>query len=196
MLVDNILNEETEQQLTSEIDNIGISNNSLIDNNENNNCSIICNNSNNNNNNYNNNNNNDKSKSILLPMDLSFCFKLRKLQYQASIIQYQIACMSTLGGANHLCNRPKEALRIAIKQEKLGIMLSSTSLTLRARVFQAINYGLLGDIELSNQMFKFLKKEAKKEGWAGLISFVYASAKWLHEELEYNNSQLLCNEKL
>jgi hypothetical protein len=56
-------------------------------------------------------------------------------------IQYNLACLSTLGGAYHLCNHPETALVIAIRQEMYAKKLGSTSVALRAKVFQAVNLG-------------------------------------------------------
>ena len=85
-------------------------------------------------------------------MNLSFCYRLMLLQRVANDIQYRLAYLSTLGGfimsrftsnvwnnflildtydlligAYHLCNHPKVALDIAIKQEGVGRFLGSTS---------------------------------------------------------------------
>lgn len=115
----------------------------------------------------------------LVPIDFAFYSRLRQLEKVAIILQYQFACLSTLGGAYHLCNRPKVALLIAKRQEQLGQFLGSTQIMIRALVFQAINYRLLGSFHKSDKIFKKIKteydmstfEESKKfmdacEGWA------------------------------
>jgi len=119
-----------------------------------------------------------------MTINKSFAGRLWRLQSRANLAQYLIACLSTLGGANHLCNRPKEALVIARKQEFIGLCLGSSSLTIRARVFQAVNHGLMGDRKMSRMMFKAVRRQAQSEGWSNLISFVEASKKWLEDEME------------
>lgn len=99
-----------------------------------------------------------------------------------------------MGGANHLCNRPLVALEIARKQEAIGKRVGSISLQIRAKVFQAVNYGLLGYKKLANKMFKSLLKEANNEGWPSLIRFIQASMIWLKIERQQKNQAMICNE--
>ena len=110
---------------------------------------------------------------------------LRMLERRALQIQYLLACLSTLGGAHHLCNKPKEAMQLALRQEYLGFVLGSTQVIVRARVFQAVNLALLGQVELSRRCFRRILTLAKaEEQWnAGLVPFVKASARWVVMEL-------------
>jgi len=87
-----------------------------------------------------------------------------------------------MGGANHLCNRPLVALEIARRQEFIGKRIGSTSIQIRAKVFQAVNYGLLGNKVIAKRMFNSIIKEANDEGWPSLISFITASMMWLKME--------------
>jgi len=115
--------------------------------------------------------------------DRCFGDRLRSLERNAMHIQYLLACLSTLGGANHLCNRPIEALALARRQELVGRRLGSTSVIIRAQVFQAINQALLGNVQVSRQMFKSCLQSARKEEWLNLEVFVLASKNWLEREL-------------
>jgi hypothetical protein len=54
------------------------------------------------------------------PINISFSSRLKTLERNAKHIQYLLACFSTLGGANHLCNRPAEALVLARQQVRLS----------------------------------------------------------------------------
>lgn len=90
-------------------------------------------------------------------IDYSFYSKLRKLQKVAIILQYQIAYLSTLGGAYHLCNKPTVAFQIAQRQERVGRILGSSQIIIRALVFQAVNLRLLGFNSESERLFGRIK---------------------------------------
>lgn len=77
----------------------------------------------------------------LLKMNKGFAQRLLYLRAQASHMQYQMACLNTLGGAYHLCQYNQDAFLIAKRQEQLGRRLGSTSMVLRAKGFCAINIG-------------------------------------------------------
>ena len=150
-----------------------------------------------------NNDNNDDNNDVIIrncelvvdlpKLDIGYSFsgKLRRLQREYHWVQHQLAYLSTMGGANHLCNKPLVALEIARKQEYIGKRIGSVSLQIRAKVFQAVNYGLLGYKKTANKMFIDLMKEAKDEGWATLIRFIEASMIWLKFELK--SQKTICN---
>lgn len=120
---------------------------------------------------------------IISPMNRSFTRRLNNLIFEAMDIQYNLACLSTLGGAYHLCNHPETALLIALRQEMFAKKLGSTSVRLRSKVFQAVNLGLLGKEKESALMFRYCLEQSAKEGWADMTSFVEASKSWLKIEL-------------
>ena len=124
-----------------------------------------------------------RSRDIHIPMNKSFGRRLNRLIWDAIDIQYNLACLSTLGGAYHLCNHPETALIIALRQEKFAIKLGSTTVMLRSKVFQAVNLGLIGRKKECAAMFRYCKNEASKEGWTEMSGFVEASRKWLEIEL-------------
>jgi hypothetical protein len=103
----------------------------------------------------------------------------------ARYISYQLACLSTLGGANHLCDKPKTALKIAMRQEFIGLAIGSTSIVIRSKVYQAVNYGLMKKANKSKKIFTECEEDALLQGWSSLIDFVKASKMWLQNELEY-----------
>lgn len=76
--------------------------------------------------------------------NLMFGDRLQALERRAMQHQYQLACLSTLGGAYHLCRRPQQAYVLAVRQEAVGRSLGSSVVVLRARVFQAVNHYALG----------------------------------------------------
>jgi hypothetical protein len=121
-------------------------------------------------------------KLVLSPMNRSFTRRLNSLIFEAMDIQYNLACLSTLGGAYHLCNYPETALMIAVRQEMFAKKLGSTSVMLRSKVFQAVNLGLLGKEKESVIMFKYCMEQSVKEGWTDMSSFVEASRSWLNIE--------------
>jgi hypothetical protein len=110
---------------------------------------------------------------------------LRKLEKEAIIIQYQLACLSTLGGAYHLCNKPQVALEISLRQEMIGRKLGSTLLIVRAKVFQAVNLRLLGRRRESDAVFRWCYILLDANPWLeDSKSFVDASKLWIE-----NNAQ-------
>lgn len=119
---------------------------------------------------------------INLKINLNFCKKLRLLEAKGMAIQYQLACLSTLGGAYHLTNRPDTAFMIAYRQELVGRMLGSMSVIIRAKVFQAVNLYLLGHRRKSDQLFKLCKKLATENSWVGMLPFVTACELWLRNQ--------------
>jgi hypothetical protein len=80
----------------------------------------------------------------------------------------------------------RKALVIAKRQEILGGMLGSTSLSIRARVYQAINEALLGNKKRSKMIFSDCKFRAQEvASWSpGLLSFCEASEEWLRMNLK------------
>jgi Domain of unknown function (DUF4807) len=127
------------------------------------------------------------------PMNKSYARRLNKLVWEAVEIQYHLACLSTLGGAYHLCNHPETALVIAIRQEMIAKKLGSTSVMLRAKVFQAVNLGLLGKTKESSAMFRYCIDQASKEGWTEMSGFVEASRKWLEVDLSQQSLRRIQN---
>lgn len=112
-------------------------------------------------------------------LNLEFSKRIRVLEKKGLQIQYQLACLSTLGGAHHLCNHPETAFIIACRQEVIGRLLGSLSVVIRAKVFQAVNLSLLGRQKASKQLFKACKRVAAENSWTGMAAFVEASQLWL-----------------
>lgn len=118
----------------------------------------------------------NKREPVQIVFNMSFSKNLRRLELRAIEIQYQLACLSTLGGAYHLCNNPTTALIIARKQEIVGRILGSSAVILRSKVFQAVNHGLLGN---SDQLFIECKKVASNNLFVDMLGFIEASEIWL-----------------
>jgi hypothetical protein len=119
----------------------------------------------------------DRAQPLFL--DLKWNHRLMFVEKKASIIQYQLACLSTLGGAYHLCNHPKTALKLAMQQEFVGRTLGSSSVVIRSQVFQAVNWTLLGKPKIGKRMFAQCRRASCEDSWTGMLSFVEASELWL-----------------
>lgn len=113
------------------------------------------------------------------PLDLRFDWRIRKLLAEQQFIQYQLAYLSTLGGAYHLCNKPHVALVIAARQELVGRKMNSFTIIIRARVFQAVNMRLLGKRKRSKMLMESAYNLLDRSGLDNLRSFVTASHQWL-----------------
>ena len=97
-----------------------------------------------------------------------------------------MACLSTLGGSNHLCNKPRAALTLARQQEVLGLRLGATELVIRARVFQAVNWATLGAVPLAFAILQQCEALARKERREDSVHFVRTMRWWLQKELDMN----------
>ncbi len=122
-------------------------------------------------------------------MNLSFCYRLQHLQHNAKFAQYLLACLSTLGGSNHLCNKPRQALVLARQQEALGHRLGSTDIVIRARVFQAVNIAILGAEAVADAMLQDCMLRARTAGRDSVAHFVRAVWDWLIKELAVMHEQ-------
>lgn len=118
-------------------------------------------------------------------IDLRFARRIMRLIAEQAVVQYQLAYLSTLGGAYHLCNRPHVALAIAIRQENVGRRMGSFTIVIRAKVFQAVNMRLLGQKDVSDRLMKDAYSLLDQSGLENIRSFVVASHKWL--ERNYGN---------
>jgi hypothetical protein len=122
--------------------------------------------------------------------------RLNTLSREAKHMQYLIAVTSTLGGANHLCNKPRRAMEMALRQEAVGIRLGATSIVIRSRVFQAVNLALLGRSKECRLMFRDCLRKAEASRDDGIIAFTKAVYGWLvrehrHEKQRLENSKLI-----
>ena len=116
-------------------------------------------------------------------LGLSFTRRLNTLRREAKHLQYMFAVTSTLGGANHLCNRPDRALIMAKKQEEIGLRLNASSIIVRSRVFQAVNYAQMNDLKTANSLFRLAYLQATQTGDEGIVNFTTAVHAWLVKEL-------------
>lgn len=139
---------------------------------------------------FNRNNENDR---LNIENYMVYARRLNNIIRIARFVSYQLACLSTLGGANHLCDKPIVALKIAMRQEVIGLAIGSTSIVIRARVYQAVNYGLLDKAKKSNKIFIECEEDAILQGWSSLIDFVKASKTWLRNELRYKKLKEMCD---
>ena len=118
-----------------------------------------------------------------LSLGMAFTRRLNTLRREARHLQYLFAVTSTLGGANHLCNQPIKALMYAKNQEYVGRRLNSTTMIVRSRVFQGVNFAILGDIKLANKTFRDCYRMAQESQDQGIIDFTLAVHSWLKKEI-------------
>jgi len=120
--------------------------------------------------------------------NMGFSWRLKCLEYKALYAQYQLACLSTLGGAYHLINSPKAALSTALQQERVAAVLGSSALLVRARVFQATNYHLLGLPKRARRAFIECKLLVQQYGMREDSSaFIFASEEWCRRNTQASN---------
>ena len=121
-------------------------------------------------------------------LGLMFTRRLNTLRREAKHLQYMFAVTSTLGGANHLCNRPERALIMAKKQEEIGLKLNASNIIVRSRVFQAVNYAQMKDLKTANSLFRRAYRHAKQTGDETTINFTRAVHAWLVKDIAINAS--------
>lgn len=120
-------------------------------------------------------------KDIKLSFTFNFGFsrRLNTLVFMEKETQYQLAYLSTLGGAYHLTNDPDKALMIAHRQEQIGQRLGSSVIIIRSWVFQAVNFGMKGQINACKKMLAQCKAAATAHKWNNMMEFVNTSEMWL-----------------
>ena len=135
---------------------------------------------------------------VLSQSDKSFCGHVFRMLRRAALAQYTLACLSTLGGANHLCDRPAQALVLARRQEWVGKVLKNFGIIVKAQVYQAVNFALLGKQKQSLMMFRSIENEILVDGMRGaststtesLLRFLNASEIWLANENKNSKSKV------
>ena len=134
-----------------------------------------------------------RSNNLFLPMNKPFALRLLRLKFNAAQYQYSLACLNTLGGAYHLCNKPDTALMIARRQESLARNLGSSTLLLRAKGFQATSVALLGKPKEAIIYLNKLLNKANKRGLTEIANFIEATIIWLkhHQKSPSDNAPRL-----
>ena len=125
-----------------------------------------------------------------LSLGEDFGRRLNTLSREARHMQYLIAVTSTLGGANHLCNKPERAMEMALRQEAVGIRLGATSIVIRSRVFQAVNLAMLGRSKECRLMFRDCLRKAEASRDDSIMAFTKAVYAWLVREHRYEKQRL------
>jgi len=128
----------------------------------------------------------DEVKIIIPPILTSWTRRLMVLEKSMIKTEYEMACLNTLGGAFAATGRNFGALILSHKREKVakGSPLGSQSLTMRARLHQAINLGLLGAVHEARAVVKGVIRTARQDGDIEVVIHARNSFNWLCSELE------------
>lgn len=86
-------------------------------------------------------------KPVLCHPDYVWSDCLMRLRVHDATINHFLAWLSTLGGAYHLCDHPKQAMAIARMTLCVGQYICSARLALKGYVYLAVNYCMLGEGE-------------------------------------------------
>ena len=129
-------------------------------------------------------------------LDPRWTERLMRLQKEALHDQYQIACLSTLGGAYHLTNNPQKALVIAAEQLKLAKRLGSLIISIRARLYQYVNLSLLGSRDKANEILLQARGDATNsccQNSRSLLALCDATQLWVHNNTQniYTTSEII-----
>lgn len=99
---------------------------------------------------------------------------------------FQLACLSTMGGAYSICQYPRQALRIAQRQEQVGIRANSKPVQCHAKLYQYINLIFLGKKKAGLKMLQAAKVQAEElEGGDSLRKHCDITENWLNNEIKY-----------
>lgn len=112
-------------------------------------------------------------------IDWSWLRKIIHLQREEKHAQYQLACLSTLGGGYFLCNKHEVALGLAASLFMLGTKLHNTALIVRSLVYVGVNLKLMGHTDMAERVFQeaFLRAKGSKQ----LNETVLSSQQWLED---------------
>eukprot|EP01031_Cornospumella_fuschlensis_P034111 gene34111-41285_t len=120
-------------------------------------------------------------------IDMAFGRRIKHLENMARYYQYQLAYISTLGGAYHLCNKPRVALQIAKRQEVVGRSIGSSAVVIRAMLFQAVNLRMLEKCRKSEKLMKQCKQmvndvmSRNPDLGNEMLLFVQSNEEWLNK---------------
>lgn len=104
---------------------------------------------------------------------------LLKVHMQADCVHYLNACLSTLGGAYHLCHHPKQALAIADRTLAIGRLIGSTRTVIRALAYKAVNFAMMGRHKAALEGIDGVVALAQQQRWADMGGFAEASRDWI-----------------
>ena len=100
---------------------------------------------------------------------------------------YQLACLSTMGGAYSICQYPLEALRIAQRQEQVGLRVKSKQIQCHAKLYQYINLIFLGKKKAGLRMLQAAKLQAEELDGDSIRKHCDVTENWLNNEIKYKN---------
>ncbi len=86
-------------------------------------------------------------------LDWSWIRRVLSIQRSEASAQYQLACLSTVGGGYFLCKKHEIALKISFGLLQLGQSMNNRAIVVRALIYLAINYKLLGFPNRSRRIF-------------------------------------------
>jgi hypothetical protein len=113
------------------------------------------------------------------------------LQRRAIYCQHQLAYLSTMGGAYHVCQNPDVALRLALRTEAIGRYLGANSVIVRARVHQAFNLAALGKTLMALRHLSLTKDFAATSEDASLMTIVEIGVDWLLRNSNTNSISIV-----
>lgn len=118
-------------------------------------------------------------KKPMVVFNMKFSCRLNTMNKFTKEVSYQLACLSTLGGAYHLINDPNKAFMIAVKTEWIGRLIGSSELLVKANVYKAVNLGLKGGKRECKKLLKQCRRYASPYINSNMVEFIDRSESWL-----------------
>ena len=140
--------------------------------------------------------------------EYNWCVRLLSLEKLHILSQYYNAVLSTLGGAYSATRQHQIALIFARKQERVAIRLGKVEDVIKARVWQALNLGLMSDHNSNNdsnnnskkrrkrcnylqtcvKIMRFVLQTAKDQGSMDMVAHINNNYAWLKSQLALRNT--------
>ena len=146
-----------------------------------------------------------------------WCVRLLSLEKLHILSQYYNAVLSTLGGAYSATRQHQVALILAQKQERVAIRLGKMDDIIKAKVWQALNLGLMSPVASNNnnnnndnnnnnlrrkgckylnscvRIMRFVLQTAKDMESPTMIAHIHNNYHWLRSQIALRNSSSSSN---
>lgn len=149
-------------------------------------------------------NENDSKKkhqtmALIIHPDYGWSDRLSMLRAKDAAVTHFLAWLSTLGGAYHLCNRPKQAMAIAKMTLEVGHYIYNPRLVLKGYVYLALNYCMLGKskvaLDILDGCLAYIDRQrihggnsevvsASSDMWTSSREFTEANRVWVVNRIE------------
>jgi hypothetical protein len=118
-------------------------------------------------------------------IDWAWVRRLGRLRALESVCQYQLACLSTLGGGYFLCNKHEIAFNISRQLYILGEYMNNNSIRVKSLIYLGMNLWMMGGgrRRAARRAFRRARGMASASGCAALLQLVEAAELWCDAQM-------------